>query len=210
MPYTYEYPRPAVTVDLVVFGYHDRQLHTLLIRRKKDPFADRLAIPGGFLEMDEEPAGGARRELKEETGLDDVSHLTELGFFGRVDRDPRSRTISLAFVATARPPLPAVSGSDDATEATWFPIEELNFNELAFDHAEILQKAVAWLRAAFDTGPVALSLLSRTFRTNDMKALRRAVCQDDRRLTSTWFNRLRELGLIEPVADSDKAYRSLL
>jgi 8-oxo-dGTP diphosphatase len=105
-PYCYDYPRPAVTVDLVVFALADDGLRMLLIRRKHDPFAGKLAIPGGFLNMDEPVETAARRELHEETGLADVGQLGFLGYFDAPNRDPRGRTISFAFVATIPGPPP--------------------------------------------------------------------------------------------------------
>src|SRR4051794_19316530 len=104
-PYCYDYPRPAVTVDLVVFSLSGDELRVLLIRRKADPFAGRWALPGGFLEMDEPIADGARRELREETGLEAAGPLALIGVFGDPGRDPRGRTISLAHATVVRGPV---------------------------------------------------------------------------------------------------------
>ena len=142
-PYCYPYPRPAVTVDLVVFSTGGSGVRVLLIRRGKDPFAGRWAIPGGFLEMDEPVEAGARRELQEETGLDLPGPVAFLGLFADPDRDPRGRTISLAHVAILRAPAPKVAGDDDASEADWIdPRQPL---DLAFDHGKILTAALEWL-----------------------------------------------------------------
>ena len=102
--YTYEYPRPAVTTDCVVFGYDAKEgLSVLLIERGADPYKGRWAFPGGFLNMDEKADDGAARELKEETGLDvDKGALEQLGCFSDVDRDPRGRVISIAFTPWCR------------------------------------------------------------------------------------------------------------
>ncbi|MCR4414556.1 MAG: NUDIX hydrolase, partial [Thermoguttaceae bacterium] len=94
MPYTYDYPRPALTVDCVVFGLDDKDLKVLLIERTSDPFAGRWALPGGFVEMDESLDDAARRELREEAGLEDV-FLEQLYTFGAVDRDPRGRVVTV-------------------------------------------------------------------------------------------------------------------
>jgi 8-oxo-dGTP diphosphatase len=142
--FTYDYPRPAVTVDLVVFSRHGRSTRVLLIRRKHEPFAGRWAIPGGFVDMDEPFDRAARRELKEETGLDADGPIAFLGVFGRPGRDPRGRTISIAHATLLPGPDPPIEGGDDATEAAWHDVEAAK--GLAFDHDEILAAAKAWLK----------------------------------------------------------------
>lgn len=144
--YTYEYPRPAVTTDCVVFGYDLKGgLSVLLIERGADPYKGRWAFPGGFLNMDEKADDGAARELKEETGLDvDKGALEQLGCFSDVDRDPRGRVISIAFYALVQKA--AVKGSDDARCAQWFPISSIP--QLAFDHEKILLQALKRLKTA--------------------------------------------------------------
>jgi 8-oxo-dGTP diphosphatase len=134
-PFVYEYPRPSVTVDCVVFAFDGEALRTLLIRRKNEPFARAWAIPGGFLEMDEEFAAGALRELREETGLGEVSGLCEIGTFGKVGRDPRGRTITVAHMGVVRWPCPIAAG-DDAADAVWCRVDESR--DYAFDHEGIL------------------------------------------------------------------------
>jgi 8-oxo-dGTP diphosphatase len=141
-PYCYAYPRPAVTVDIAAFALADGALRVLLIRRKHDPFAGALAFPGGFLEMDEDPETGARRELQEETSVDLTGPFEPLGFYGSPGRDPRGRTISLVFAAVARE-IPSTLGGDDASEAAWLPVSEPG--PFAFDHAQILADALSWL-----------------------------------------------------------------
>ena len=168
-PYCYEYPRPAVTVDLVAFAMLGDALSILLIRRKKDPFAGRWALPGGFLNLDESAAVAARRELKEETGLDLTGPVEPIGFFDKPGRDPRGRTISLAFAATVRGPVPAVSGGDDADQAAWFKLAELR--PLAFDHDEILDAARQWLSARARDGPAGLAFLPAEFAEPEVKAM---------------------------------------
>ncbi len=102
-PYCYDHPRPMVTVDLIVFSLVEQSLQVLLVRRGREPFAGKWAIPGGFLEMDEPAEAGARRELREETGLEIAGPVEPIGFFARPDRDPRGRTITLAYAAVVRP-----------------------------------------------------------------------------------------------------------
>ncbi len=137
--YTYPYPRPAVTADCVVIGQEaDGRRQVLLIRRGHEPYKDCWAFPGGFMEMDETLEQCALRELKEETGLTPTGDLIELKSFSTVDRDPRGRTITVAFLIET--PLTEAKGQDDAAEARWFPLDDLP--PLAFDHQEILKVAL--------------------------------------------------------------------
>lgn len=138
MSYTYEYPRPSVTTDCVVLT-REVQPKVLLIQRRWEPFEGCRAIPGGFLDMDETTEQCARRELREETGLL-LEDLRQVGAYSRVDRDPRGRTISVAYLAVVDSPLP-VEGLDDAARAEWFPIDQLP--PLAFDHEEIMNDSLA-------------------------------------------------------------------
>ena len=135
--YTYDYPRPAVTADCVVFCNDSDGLSVLLIERANEPFKGCWAFPGGFMDMEENAEDCARRELKEETGLQ-LEHMEQIGVFTDVDRDPRGRTVSIAYSALVekRP----VIGADDAAQARWFPISEIP--ALAFDHEKILRAAL--------------------------------------------------------------------
>jgi 8-oxo-dGTP diphosphatase len=148
--YCYRYPRPAVTIDLAVFALDGDRLRVLLIRRKKEPFAGRWALPGGFLDIDEPVETGARRELREETGLDLTGPVEFLSVYADPGRDPRGRTISLAHTFVARGPLPSVAGSDDAEDAAWFDPEQPP--ALAFDHDKILADALVWVRRRLAEG----------------------------------------------------------
>ncbi len=137
MTYTYKYPRPAVTADCVVIT-KEEQPKVLLIQRGADPYKGYWAFPGGFMNMDETTEQCAIRELEEETGLR-VSNVHQIGAYSKVDRDPRGRTITVAYLAIIDEPV-QVTGQDDAAKAEWFPLSALP--ELAFDHAEIMQDAV--------------------------------------------------------------------
>ena len=138
MEYTYKYPRPAVTADCVVMT-KESEPRVLLIERGFDPFKGCWAFPGGFLNMDETTEQCSIRELEEETGLK-VEEIIQIGAYSKVDRDPRGRTITVAYLAIVDAPKD-VSGQDDAAKAQWFPIDALP--SLAFDHEEIMQDAIA-------------------------------------------------------------------
>jgi 8-oxo-dGTP diphosphatase len=141
-PFCYRYPRPMVTVDAVVFRSTKARLEVLVVERGKDPFAGALALPGGFVEMDEDLPDAAKRELFEETGLKHVA-LTQLAAFGKPGRDPRGRNISVVFVGTVKAHRSSVKGGDDAARALWIPARRPG--ALAFDHNEILKCALRWL-----------------------------------------------------------------
>src|SRR5690348_13589260 len=120
--YTYDYPRPSVTVDVVLVT-RERTPRVLLIRRKGDPFAGRWALPGGFIDMDETLEESARRELREETGME-PAELVQLHTFGDPGRDPRGRTISVAYLARIDRDQATATAGDDAAEADWFPLRD--------------------------------------------------------------------------------------
>ena len=136
MAYTYKYPRPSVTTDCIVIT-REPDPKVLLIERGDEPFKGCWAFPGGFLNMDETAEQCAVRELEEETGLS-IKTIRQLGAYSKVDRDPRGRTITIAYLAIIDSPLPVV-GQDDAAKAQWFPLSDLP--QLAFDHADIMQDA---------------------------------------------------------------------
>jgi 8-oxo-dGTP diphosphatase len=140
--FCYEYPRPAVTVDIVIVTREPRP-RVLLIRRKHTPFAGMWAIPGGFVDMDEALEDAARRELREETGVQ-VRRLEQLHTFGDPQRDPRGRTISVVYLARVSAARVRPRAADDAAEADWHPLSRLP--PLAFDHAQILTRARQRLR----------------------------------------------------------------
>ena len=137
MSFTYKYARPAVTTDVVVLHRDDGGWNVLLIQRKHDPYKNCWAVPGGFLDDNEDPAEGAARELEEETGLSGLL-LKPLGFWGRPGRDPRGHTVSLVFWTVAEGPRPDAKAADDAKSLAWHPLDDPP--ELAFDHAAFLKE----------------------------------------------------------------------
>lgn len=139
MTFTYEYPRLMLTVDAVVFRLNGEDLEVLLIQRKHDPFAGMWALPGGFVDMDETVEQAVVRELEEETGLR-LDNLKQLFTFSEIGRDPRGRTVSVTFFGMADLNNSRVSGGDDASDAQWFPMDQLP--ELAFDHIKAVDMAL--------------------------------------------------------------------
>jgi len=137
--YTYEYPHPAVTADVVVLRSGENGLQVLLVQRRDEPYADRWALPGGFIAIDEGLEEGARRELLEETGVV-PPRLGQLHCFGEPDRDPRERVITVAFLAVLENGDIATRSGSDAADVAWFDCARLP--ELAFDHRDIITMAL--------------------------------------------------------------------
>jgi 8-oxo-dGTP diphosphatase len=140
--YTYDYPRAALTVDAIVFVKEENTISVLLIERGREPFKNKWALPGGFIEMDEILEVACKRELLEETGLA-VDKMTQFKTYDAIDRDPRHRTISVIYY-TELNEKKEVKGGDDAARAGWFPISDLP--ELAFDHKQILEDFIDYLK----------------------------------------------------------------
>lgn len=137
--YTYKYPHPAVTADCIVLAPEDGTYKVLLVQRGNEPYKGCWAFPGGFINIDESADDAARRELHEETGLS-VDDIVQVGAYSEVDRDPRERVITIAYLAEMEAPA-EVRGGDDAAEAKWFDVN--NLPELAFDHKKIMKAAWA-------------------------------------------------------------------
>jgi 8-oxo-dGTP diphosphatase len=156
----YAHPHPAVTTDVCVFTIRDEALRILLIRRGNAPFRGLWALPGGFVDIDEDLDRGAARELAEETGLSGLP-LEQFRTFGAVGRDPRERVISVAYLALAPAQALRPRAGDDAAETAWAALQELP--ELAFDHAAIIRSAVERLRWSLDHPALALRLVSGHF-----------------------------------------------
>ncbi|MFP4075642.1 MAG: NUDIX domain-containing protein [Halochromatium sp.] len=158
-PYCYRYPHPAVTTDVALFSIREDGLWLLLIERAQEPFTGCWALPGGFLDIDEDLDACAARELAEETGIEGLA-LEQLGTFGKPGRDPRERVISVAYLALAPDAPLSVRAGDDAAAAAWFPVQALP--ALAFDHAEIVDAAQRRLRATLNDAGLACQRLPAT------------------------------------------------
>lgn len=168
MPYSYEYPRPALTVDCVVFGLDEDELEVMLIRRGLEPYAGRWALPGGFVHVDETLEEAARRELEEETGLRKV-FLEQLFTFGAVDRDPRERVVTVAYYALVKLSDHKVRAATDATDAAWFSLSDLP--DLAFDHAQIVEVALERLKGKVRYQPIGFELLPKKFTLTQLQRM---------------------------------------
>ena len=174
MTHTYDYPRPMVTVDCVVFGLDADRLQVLLVRRKSDPFKGQWALPGGYVEMGESLEDAARRELAEETNLRDV-FLEQLFTFGDPGRDPRGRTISVAYYALVSTRRHAPVAADDASEAEWKDATAVR--RLAFDHDKILHVALERLRGKVRYHPIGFELLPRKFTLSQLQRLYEVILE---------------------------------
>lgn len=164
--YTYEYPRPALTADCVIFGFDGRGLKILLIERGVEPYKGYWALPGGFMKMEETIEECAIRELREETGVTDI-YLEQFCCFSSVGRDPRGRVVTVAFIALVRPADYQVVGGDDARAAEWFDADMLP--PLAFDHTDIIEAARIRLREILTLRPAAFYLLDEIFTVDELR-----------------------------------------
>jgi 8-oxo-dGTP diphosphatase len=176
MSVTYIHPRPALAVDCVVFGLDEDDLKVLLIRRGIEPFAGRWALPGGFVHLDETIDEAARRELREEAGVERV-YLEQLYTFGEVDRDPRERVVSVAYYALVNLSAHAVQAATDAREAAWFAVDDLP--RLAFDHDAIVEKAIERLRGKVRYKPIGFELLPRKFTLTQLQRVYEKVLDQE-------------------------------
>ena len=197
-PYQYKYEHMAVTTDCAIFTYEDWKLKVLLVRRGGEPYKGQWAFPGGFLKMDETAEEGARRELREETGLV-PSAIGQLGVFSDVDRDPRERVITIAWYALVKPS--EVVGGDDADEAAWFPVDALP--PLAFDHRKIFEAAMERLRRDIHFQPVGFDLLDDEFTIPDLQRLYEAILgvKFDRR---NFQRKLLAAGILEEASPAEE------
>lgn len=164
--FCYEHPHPAVTTDVVLFTLREQRLKLLLIERAAPPFAGSWALPGGFLEIGEDLEACARRELEEETGISDLC-LEQLYTFGRPDRDPRERVISVIYHALVPAERLHPRAGSDAAQTSWFALDALP--RLAFDHEEVIRMAHRRLLAKLEYPAIAFQFLPRTFTLRELQ-----------------------------------------
>lgn len=206
MAFTYDHPHPAVTVDCAVFGLDEDGLKALLIQRDVEPFAGRWALPGGFVRPDEGLEEAARRELREETGLERL-FLEQLYTFGDPGRDPRERVITVAWYALVRLADHRVQAATDARQAAWFPVDDLP--ALAFDHDAILSTALTRLHGKVRWQPIGFELLPPKFTLTQLQRLYEIVLE--RELDKRNFRKkVLGLGILEELdeVEQDVAHRA--
>ncbi len=201
MPYSYDYPRPALTVDCVIFGLDEsHQLKVLLIKRAHDPFKGNWALPGGFVDMDEGLEAAALRELEEETGVKDV-FIEQLYTFGKPGRDPRGRVVSVAHFALVNLEEHPVQADSDARKVEWFEISQLP--ELAFDHSLILQVAIRRLRAKVRYQPIGFELLPEKFTLSQLQKLYETILGVDELNKRNFRTRILKMGVLQEVGKQE-------
>lgn len=171
-PFQYEFPRPAMTADCLVFGVRSGRLFVVLIRRRRPPFAGKWAIPGGFVDEGERLQDAARRELREETGLS-VGELWPMETFGDPGRDPRGWTVSAPFYALVDAARCEPRGDDDADRAAWRSVDRPG--PLAFDHRAMLASGVARLRREIYDLPLCREVLAGAHGAAALAACFRAI-----------------------------------
>ncbi len=200
MRYTYEYPRPAVTVDIILFTFRKNNLKVLLVKRSRPPFADKWALPGGFVQMNEDLHEAALRELEEETGVRDV-YVEQLYTFGAPDRDPRGRVITVAYYALLSADQAAshtLRATTDTSDARWWSIYSLP--ELAFDHERILGYALQRLRWKLEWTALGFLLLPSEFTLSELQRVYETVLREplDKR---NFRRKILDLGIIEETGN---------
>jgi 8-oxo-dGTP diphosphatase len=206
MSFSYEYARPALTVDVVVFALDEEDLQVMLIQRELPPFVGAWALPGGFVRVEETLDEAAARELREETGLANI-FLEQLYTFGEIRRDPRERVVTVAYYALVNLTGHTVQASTDARSAAWFSINDLP--NLAFDHQRILDAALLRLRAKVRYQPIGFELLPEKFTLRQLQHLYELVL--DRPLDKRNFRKkVLGMGIIKETSEveTDVAHRA--
>ena len=199
---TEDYPKPAVTVDIVIFTIMDNKLQALFIKRGTEPFKDKWALPGGFVKMHESLEQAAKRELEEETGVKEV-YLEQLYTFGDANRDPRGRVITVAYFALidSEKAKQKLKATTDASEAKWFEIS--NLPQLAFDHKEILNYARKRLKWKFEYTTLAFSMLPKKFTLTQLQKIYEIVFEKefDKR---NFRKKILSLNILESTEETEK------
>lgn len=190
--FQYEFPHPAVTVDVVIFTIRDQQLKLLLVKRAGKPYRGKWALPGGFVRLEESLDAGASRELEEETGVSGV-FLEQLYTFGKPRRDPRERVITVAYYALIPSDKLQIRAATDAEAVGWFGMNELP--ELAFDHAEIVAMAHQRLVAKLDYSTIAFQFMPELFTLSELQEVYEIILRQemDKRNFRKWVLALEQI-----------------
>lgn len=202
MPYTYEYPHPAVTTDVVIFTIRGQKLEVLLVKRRNEPYAGSWALPGGFVDIEEDLDTCAKRELFEETNVDGV-YLEQLYTFGAMNRDPRERVITVAYFALVpAEKLPQARAGSDTEDVGWYAVESCP--PLAFDHGEIIRIARERVSAKARYSTVAMHFLPGLFTLSELQRIYEVLLQErlDKRNFRKWILSL------DCIIDSGEVRRS--
>lgn len=206
MSHSYEFARPALTTDCVIFGLDDEDLKVLLIQRDLPPFEGGWALPGGFVRVGESVDDSALRELKEETGLKNV-FLEQLYTFGDPDRDPREHVVTVAYYALVNLVDHPPKADTDARNAAWFSLDDIP--KLAFDHRDILNAALDRLRGKLRYQPIGFKLLPEKFTLSELQWLYERILEEqlDKR---NFRKKLNKLGILEETDEiqQDVAHRA--
>jgi 8-oxo-dGTP diphosphatase len=191
------YERPSVTVDVVIFTVINGELHVLMVLRRRWPYEGYWAVPGGFINMDESLEQAARRELEEETGVRNV-YLEQLYTFGKPQRDPRTRVISVAYIAIVRADVQELHVSDESSDVRWFPVRTLP-EKLAFDHEEILNYALSRLRSKLEYTTLAFQLLPEVFSILELKHIYEQILGESLD-KGNFYRKIKEAGILEETS----------
>lgn len=201
MPHTYEYPRPALTVDCVIFGLDESsKLKILLIQRALDPFKGDWALPGGFVDMQEDLEAAALRELAEETGVKDV-FIEQLYTFGKPGRDPRGRVVSVAYYALVNLGEHPVQAASDADHVEWFELDQLP--RLAFDHDQIVEVATDRLRGKVRYQPIGFELLPEQFTLSQLQKLYETILGVKQLNKRNFRKRILDMGILREAGKQE-------
>jgi 8-oxo-dGTP diphosphatase len=198
--YKYEYPRPALATDCVIFGFDGGELKLLLLEREKEPFKNKWALPGGFVFMSETTEACAKRILAEKAGIRQV-FIEQLYTFSDIDRDPRERIISVAYYALVNKHQYELIAGRDTIKAEWFELSKLP--KLAFDHGKIVRTAIQRLKGKVQYQPVGFELLNEKFTLSQLQALYEAILDTsiDKR---NFRKKILSMGLLTMLDEKEK------
>ncbi len=199
-PYHYEYERPALATDCVIFGFDGGELKLLLLEREKEPFQNKWALPGGFVFMNETTEESAKRLLLEKAGIKDV-FIEQLFTYSDLDRDPRERIVSVAYFALVNKLQYQLIAGRDTVKAEWFELSGLP--ELAFDHGKIVQDAIQRLKGKVSYQPVGFELLDEKFTLSQLQSLYEAILETpvDKR---NFRRKILNMGLLKALDEKEQ------